>query len=100
MKDDRNGKNRKGLLLNIAIGSAALILYVAAYYDSVVADVGLHLERGAEGAEVRVSREPRYKFGQPFCQWFFFPAYQIDRRVVRPGFWAPTVPDTAAPVPG
>jgi hypothetical protein len=93
-------KARKDRAIAIAIGIVALVLYVTAYFDSVVADVGLHLERGSGGAEVKVSREPRYKFGQSFCQWFFYPIYQIDRRLVRPGFWAPLVPNPARPEAG
>ena len=93
-------KKRKSLWVRIAVGTAAVILYVAAYFDSVGADLGLHLERGDGGAEVRVSREPRYKLAQPFSKWFFYPMYEIDRSVLRRAFWASSDPKAATPRAG
>lgn len=75
--------------MRIAIGLVAVILYVAAYFDCVGTDVQLQVERGANGAGVRMSRVASYKFARSFFKYFFYPMHLIDRSLVRPEFWDP-----------
>lgn len=73
---------RRHMAVAILVCTAAVLLWVGAYY----AMVGQTSTAVTGIGPWEVPLEPRYRYGGNAAEWLFFPVHSIDRRL-RPDTW-------------
>lgn len=86
----------KRILVAALCCCAAISIYLLAYFRTVQRWPGLPVIRVDQSGEVRVYRF--YPLYGRTPEWLFWPAYEIDRFVLRPGMWAETIEKRPVPV--
>ena len=71
----------------LAVLAVVLVLYVVGYVATLDGVEDSHLSvRTGGSVTLYITHEPRYRFGQRWCEGLFWPIHQLDRRL-RPELW-------------